>query len=338
MIVILDEQVTDEQVQKVIAHLVERGFDIHRSTGVSQIVLGVVGDTLRVDTREFAALDGVQKVIRITERFKLVSRTFKSDNTVVEVGAVEVGGNDVIMMAGSSGLTSADEVRSLGENLRDMGTSVMWSETGSAVVSLQADAGLDEAALKNLRKVADECGMAAMAEVSDHGDITHVVKYVDLVRVGARNMQNFTLLKELGKTTKPVLLQRGVAATLKELLMAAEYILAGGNRNVILCERGIRTFEHSSGYTLDVGAIPALKELTHLPIVVDPSHSAGGPDKVAPLARAAVAAGADGLLINVRLKSDMAAPDRGQTLTLEQYRQLVAGVRTVADAVGRKLR
>jgi len=337
MIVIMQEHATDEQIQAVIARLLDQGFDIHRSTGAAQTVLGVVGDTHTIDVRNFEILDGVKEVIRITEPYKLVGRTFRKENSVIKIGDAEIGSNRVALIAGPCSVESRDQIRRIAAFVKSTGTTLLRGGAYKPRSSPYSFQGLGEEGLKYMREAADENGMAVVSEVMDRMDIIPALKYVDVIQVGARNMQNFALLKELGKVDKPILLKRGMSATLKELLMAAEYIMAGGNHNVILCERGIRTFENYTRNTLDISAIPVLKKLTHLPVVVDPSHGTGLRDKVAPMARAAVAAGADGLIIEVHYEPDKAVSDGAQTLYFEQYEQLVKEIGIIASAVGRTL-
>ncbi len=337
MIVIMQEQATDAQVQQVIGKLLDMGFDVHRSTGAVQTVLGVVGDTHTLDPRMFEIIDGVHEVVRITEPYKLAGRTFRKHNTVIKVGQAEIGGEKIAMIAGPCSVESREQIRKIAPFVRQTGTDLFRGGAYKPRSSPYSFQGMGEEGLKYMREAADENGLKVVSEVMDRMDIIPALKYVDIIQVGARNMQNFALLKELGKIDKPILLKRGMSATLQELLMAAEYIMAGGNHNVILCERGIRTFENATRNTLDISAIPVLKKLTHLPVVVDPSHGTGLRDKVAPMARAAVAAGADGLMIEIHYDPDKALSDGAQTLYFEQYEQLVKECRIIATAVGRSL-
>lgn len=337
MIVVMQEHATDEQVQQVMEKLLDHGFDVHRSTGANQTVLGVVGDLHSIDIRDFEAIDGVSEVVRITEPYKLAGRTFKPDDSVIEVGKVRFGGNKVALIAGPCSIESRDQIKKIARLLKPTGTGVLRGGAYKPRSSPYSFQGLGEEGLKYLREAGDENGMVVVSEVMDRMDIIPALKYVDIIQVGARNMQNFTLLKELGKVDKPIVLKRGMSATLKELLMAAEYILAGGNHDVILCERGIRTFEDYTRNTLDISAIPILKKLSHLPVIVDPSHAVGIRDKVAPMALAAVAAGADGLMIEVHFNPDEALSDGAQTLFVEQYEKLVGEISIIASAVGRSV-
>jgi 3-deoxy-7-phosphoheptulonate synthase len=337
MIVIMAENASPEQIQHVLEKLHERGFDIHRSTGTSNTVLGVVGETQTVDLQDFRALDGVKEVIRISEPYKLAGRTFKPKDSIVTVGNTVFGGNKIAMIAGPCSIESRDQIRRIAKEVKATGTTMLRGGAYKPRSSPYSFQGLGEEGLKYMRAAGDETGMSVVSEVMDRMDIIPALKYVDMIQVGARNMQNFALLKELGKVNKPILLKRGMSATIQELLMAAEYIMAGGNHDVVLCERGIRTFSDITRNTLDIGAIPVLKKLTHLPVIADPSHGIGIRDKVAPMARAAVAAGADGLIIEVHYDPDKAFSDGAQTLYMEQYAKLVEEVRIIATAVGRTL-
>ena len=337
MIVIMQEKASDEQIQNVVGRLLDAGFDIHRSTGTSQTVLGVVGNTHSADTRTYEILEGVQEVIRITEPYKLVGRTFKRDNTVIKIKDAEIGGEKVTLMAGPCSIESRDQIKQIAKFVKSTGTNILRGGAYKPRSSPYSFQGMGEEGLKYMREAGDQYGLAIVSEVMDRMDIIPALKYVDMIQVGARNMQNFALLKELGKVDKPILLKRGMSATLKELLMAAEYIMAGGNHNVILCERGIRTFENYTRNTLDISAIPVLKSLTHLPVISDPSHGTGIRNKVAPMARASVAAGADGLIIEVHYDPDKAMSDGAQTLYFEQYEQLVKECAIIATAVNRSI-
>lgn len=337
MIIVLNENATEKQIQAVTEKVIDRGFDIHRSTGADQTVLGVVGDTHTVDTRDFEILDGVHEVIRITEPYKLASRTFKKENSKVKVGRAVFGGKDVPLIAGPCSIESRDQIKKIAKMLKKYDTKVLRGGAYKPRSSPYSFQGLGEDGLKYLREAGDMYDMAVVSEVMDRMDIIPALKYVDMIQVGARNMQNFALLKELGKINLPVLLKRGMSATLKELLMAAEYIMAGGNHQVILCERGIRTFETYTRNTFDISAIPVLQKLTHLPVITDPSHGVGIRDKVPPMARASVAAGADGLIMEVHYDPEKAFSDGAQTLYMDQYGKLVKELGIIASAVGRKV-
>ena len=335
MIVIMQTGSTDSEVQNAIEKLIDMGLDVHRSTGASQTVLGVVGDTHRIDVRAMEVLDGVHKVIRITEPYKLAGRVFRREDTVISVGDAVIGGKEVSLIAGPSAVESREQINEIAAFVKSTGTRFLRGGVFKPFGSPYAYHGLGEQGFKYLREAADNHGLAVVSEVQDQEHIALALQYVDILLVGSRNMQNFPLLQALGKIDKPVLLKRGMSATLKELLMAAEYIMAGGNHRVILCERGIRTFESYTRNTLDLSAIPVLEKLTHLPVVVDPSHATGVRDKVPPLARAAIAARADGLLIEVHPDPDKALVNGAQTLYYDQYEKLVREIQLIAGAVGR---
>ncbi|HEY8536694.1 MAG TPA: 3-deoxy-7-phosphoheptulonate synthase [Vicinamibacterales bacterium] len=337
MVVVMQERASEEQVENVVAHLVALGMDVHRSTGVSRTVLGAVGDDRHVDPRLIEMLDGVSEVLRVTEPYKLASRAFKPDGTVVQVGDVRIGGDEVIVMAGPCSAESETQVQATAAAVKRAGAKVLRGGAFKPRSSPYSFQGLGEEGLRLLRAAADAHDLKLVTEVMDVSQIELVDRYCDIFQVGARNMQNFTLLRELGRARKPVLLKRGIAATIEEWLLSAEYVLAGGNSDVILCERGIRTFENYTRNTLDISAIPVVKKRSHLPIIVDPSHGTGRRDKVAPMARAAVAAGADGLLIEVHCDPDHARSDGAQSLFPAQFDQLMAELRIIAPAIGRTI-
>jgi 3-deoxy-7-phosphoheptulonate synthase len=327
---------TEQQIQQVIDRLIGDGFDVHRSTGVERTVLGVVGGKI-VDHRDYELLEGVKEVIRITQPYKLASRTFRQEGTIVQVGEVQIGGNLVVMMAGPCTVENRDQINAAAEAVSKVGVRILRGGAFKPRTSPHSFQGLGEEGLKLLHDTARRRGMYVVSEIMDFTQIPMFLKYADILQVGARNMQNFSLLKELGKIQRPVLLKRGMAATIEELLLAADYIMTGGNHQVILCERGIRTFESYTRNTLDLSAIPVVKKLSHLPIIVDPSHGTGRRDKVAPMARAAVAAGADGLLVEVHPEPDKALCDGAQSLLPEQFEQLMGELKLIAAAVHRTI-
>jgi 3-deoxy-7-phosphoheptulonate synthase len=331
------ERATDEQVQSVIAKLMEMGFDVHRSTGALRTVLGAVGGSRQFDTALLEVLDGVQEVHRITEPYKLASRSFKPDNTVIHVGDLRIGGDEVIVMAGPCSAESEEQVESSAAAVKRAGAKVLRGGAFKPRSSPYSFQGLGEEGLRLLKSAADRHNLKLITEVMDISQLELIERYADILQVGARNMQNFTLLRELGRSKTPVMLKRGLSATIEEWLMSAEYILAGGNMNVMLCERGIRTFESYTRNTLDISAIPVVQKLSHLPIIVDPSHGTGKRDKVAPMARAAVAAGADGLIIEVHCDPDHALSDGAQSLFPAQFDRLMAELRIIAPAIGRSI-
>ncbi len=338
MVIVMEKAASEEQVQKVIESLVAAGYDVHRSTGVSHTVLGAVGTPNRVvDPSSLEMLPGVREVVKISEPYKLVGRTFKREDTVVNVSGILVGGREVVVMAGPCSVESREQVGSVAKSVQAAGARVLRGGAFKPRTSPYAFQGHGEQALRWMREAADANSLMVISEVMDIRTLEMMMRYVDCLQVGARNMQNFDLLKELGKLRKPVLLKRGLAATIEEWLLSAEYILAGGNAEVILCERGIRTFESATRNTLDISAIPVVKKRSHLPIVVDPSHGTGRRDKVIPMARAAIAAGADGLLIEVHNDPDRALSDGAQSLYPEQFETLMGELRVIAPVLGRSL-
>jgi 3-deoxy-7-phosphoheptulonate synthase len=337
MLVVMQQGATEPQIQTVIDRLVELGFDVHRSTGVIHTVLGGVGGKSDFDLEIFEVMDGVKEAHRIMSPYKLASRSFRPGGTVIRIGEVEIGGDRVVTMAGPCSVESRDQIERSAEAVARAGASVIRGGAFKPRSSPYAFQGLGEEGLQLLRAAADRNGLLVISEVMDQTQIPLIAQYADILQVGARNMQNFNLLRELGKRRKPVLLKRGIAATIEELLLSAEYILAGGNYDVILCERGIRTFETYTRNTMDISAIPVVKKLSHLPIVADPSHGTGRRNKVAPMARAAVAAGADGLLVEVHPDPDHALSDGAQSLRPEQFHELMAQLRIIAPAVGRRV-
>ena len=335
MVVVMDERASEDQIQHVIATLGEKGFDVHRSTGALRTVLGAVGGNRGFDTRLLEVMDGVHEVLRITEPYKLASRTFKPERTVVSMGDFRIGGDEVIVMAGPCSAETEEQVDAAAESVAKAGAKMFRGGAFKPRSSPYSFQGLGEDGLKLLREASSRHNLKLVSEVMDIGQLELLLRYVDMLQVGARNMQNFTLLRELGKTRTPILLKRGISATIEEWLLSAEYILAGGNTDVVLCERGIRTFESYTRNTLDISAIPVVQKLSHLPIVVDPSHGTGLRDKVAPMARAAVAAGADGLIIEVHPDPDHALSDGAQSMFPDQFERLMAELRIIAPAIGR---
>jgi 3-deoxy-7-phosphoheptulonate synthase len=337
MVVVMQEGAGEPQVQAVIDRLIAMGFDVHRSTGVRHTVLGAVGGKTDFDTRDIEVLEGVAEVLRISAPYKLASRTFRPQGTEVDVGGVRFGGATVPVIAGPCSIESREQIETIAAALAAEGVRIMRGGAFKPRTSPYSFQGLGEEGLRLFRAAADRHGMKVVSEVMDHTEIAMMVRYVDMLQVGARNMQNYILLKELGRVAKPVLLKRGPSATLEELLLASEYIMAGGNYNIVLCERGIRTFESYTRNTLDISAIPVVHKLSHLPIIADPSHGTGRRDKVPPMARAAVAAGADGLMIEVHHQPDKALSDGAQALTVPMFQALMRELRIIAQAVGRTI-
>ena len=337
MVVVMEERASEEQVQHVIAQLVEKGFDVHRSTGQLRSVLGAVGGNRSFDTRLIEVMAGVHEVLRITEPYKLASRTFKPERSTVSFGEFRVGGDEVIVMAGPCSVETDEQIAASASAVKKAGAKILRGGAFKPRSSPYSFQGLGEEGLRMMRTAADAEGLKVVSEVMDVSQIELVTRYADMLQVGARNMQNYTLLRELGRSRTPVLLKRGIAATIEEWLLSAEYVLAGGNTDVILCERGIRTFESYTRNTLDISAIPVIQKLSHLPIIADPSHGTGLRDKVAPMARAAIAAGADGLLIEVHPDPDNALSDGAQSIFPPQFDRLMAELRIIAPAIGRSI-
>src|SRR5438270_6935819 len=338
MIVAMQEQATEEQIQHVIERLINMGFEVHRSTGARQTVLGAVGARHEFDIRDVEVLPGVGEAHRISSPYKLVARSFRPEGTIVKFPrGVSIGGDEVVLMAGPCSVESREQIFAVAESVSRSGAKFLRGGAFKPRSSPYTFQGLGEEALKLMREAADKFHMLVVSEVMEISQIPLMLPYVDLLQVGARNMQNFNLLRELGKVRKPVLLKRGIAATIEELLLSAEYLLAGGNREVILCERGIRTFETYTRNTFDVAAIPIVKKLSHLPMTGDPSHGTGRRDKVPPMARAAVAAGADALLMEVHHDPEHALSDGAQSLYPDQFAKLMDELRLIAPAVGRKV-
>jgi 3-deoxy-7-phosphoheptulonate synthase len=338
MVVVMQEGATEEQVQSVINKLMGMGFDIHRSTGARHTVLGAVGAKLDFDTRDIELLGGVAEVLRISAPYKLASRQFRPEGSVIKLGKdVDVGGEQVVVMAGPCSVESAEQIDTIAETVSKLGARVLRGGAFKPRTSPYSFQGMGPKGLELMRRAADKYKLLVVSEIMDPSQLSMMLEYVDVLQVGARNMQNYNLLKDLGKAPKPILLKRGIAATIEELLLSAEYVMSGGNYNIVLCERGIRTFESYTRNTLDVSAIPVIHKLSHLPIIVDPSHGTGRRDKVPPMARAAVAAGADGLLIEVHNDPEKALSDGAQSLYLNQLEQLMKELRMIAPAVGRKI-
>jgi 3-deoxy-7-phosphoheptulonate synthase len=338
MVVVMHSGASDEQIQHVIDRLVSNGFDVHRSTGETNTVLGAVGVHPDFDARDIELLDGVREVVRITQPYKLASRAFRPEGTIVDLGeGVKVGGTEVVVAAGPCAVETKAQIDSVAERVASLGAKILRGGAFKPRSSPYAFQGLGEAGLKMMREAADRNGLLVVSEVMDPSQVELMLRYVDVLQVGARNMQNYHLLRALGEVRKPVLLKRGMSAMIEELLLSAEYIMSGGNYNVILCERGIRTFDTNTRNTLDIAAIPVIKKLSHLPIIADPSHGTGRRDKVAPMARAAVAAGADGLLIEVHPDPEHALSDGAQSLFPDQFGALMAELKIIAPAVGRKM-
>ena len=333
----MNGKTNDADVEKVIQKLHEMGHKVHISRGERRIVLGVIGDVENLASVPFYAYNGVEEIIRIIKPYKLASREFKDFNTIIKVKDITIGGKEVIVMAGPCVVENEKQIFETAQQVKAAGAKILRGGAFKPRTSPYSFQGLGEEGLKLLAQAGKETGLAVVTEVMSVNQIELVGKYTDIFQVGARNMQNFVLLKELGKTKKPILLKRGMSATIEELLLSAEYILSQGNYEVILCERGIRTFENYTRNTLDLSAVPALKRLSHLPIIVDPSHATGRWRLVSPMAKAAIAVGADGLLIEVHSDPKSSLSDGAQTLRFDTFSQLMKELSPIVQAVGREL-
>ncbi len=337
MVIVLEKNIADKQIENIIKHLEDFGFSVHKSTGVEQIVLGAIGVKPDFDTRNVKIIDGVAEVYRITEPYKLASRSFQKENTVITIKGIPIGGNEVMMMAGPCSIESEEQIFTLAEIVAKSGAKILRGGAFKPRTSPYAFQGMGEEGLKLIRKAADAYKLLVITEVMEIAQIDLIGKYTDIYQIGARNMQNFSLLKELGKTNIPIMLKRGLSATIEEWLMSAEYILSNGNRQIMLCERGIRTFETATRNTFDLSAIPVLQKKSHLPVAADPSHATGLRDKVLPMARAAVAAGADAIMVEVHHQPEKALSDGPQALLPEQFTELMKQIRLIAEVIGRKI-
>jgi 3-deoxy-7-phosphoheptulonate synthase len=335
MLVVMQEGAPEAQIDTVISRLVEMGFTVHRSTGVKHTVLGGVGPIDDFDPALLEVMEGVKECHRIVSSYKLANRNFRPGGTIIKIGNVEIGGPKVVSMGGPCSIESEKQIEESAAIVAKAGAQVIRGGAFKPRSSPYSFQGLGEQGLQIIRAAADRHGLLVVSEVMDQTQIPLLLQYSDILQVGARNMQNFNLLRELGKTRKPILLKRGIAATIEELLLSAEYIMSGGNYEVMLCERGIRTFETSTRNTMDIAAFPVLKKLTHLPVIGDPSHGTGKRDYVIPMARAAVAAGADGLIVEVHPDPDRAFSDGAQTLRPDQFTDMLVQVRAIAAAIGR---
>jgi 3-deoxy-7-phosphoheptulonate synthase len=337
MIIVLRPDATEEQQDHIIKKLKGLGLQVHISKGTERTILGAIGDEAILRSVPLEAIPGVEKVHPILKPFKLASRDFRKENTVIDVGGSQIGGNRIAVMAGPCAIENKTLLVEIAKEVKSAGANFLRGGAFKPRTSPYAFQGLEEEGLKYLAETRERVGLPVVTEVMDPRDIDMIVKYADILQIGARNMQNFRLLKDVGLCKKPVLLKRGISATIKEWLMSAEYIMSGGNHQVILCERGIRTYETATRNTLDLSAIPVLKQMTHLPVIVDPSHAVGKWDLVAPMAKAAVAAGADGLIIEVHSNPEEALCDGEQSLKPKSFKQLMEELRPIAVAVGRTI-
>ncbi len=336
MIVVMQSAATDEHIQSVIERMVELGFDVHRTSGAGQMMLAGVGTPAQFDVIEFQVMGGVQDAYRISSPYKLAGRSFKPDGTTITFpNGVVVGGNEVTIMAGPCSVESRDQILLSAQQVKAAGAQFLRGGAYKPRSSPYSFQGMGIEGLKLLREVGDRTGLLVITEVMEISQIEPMLQYIDCFQVGARNMQNFNLLRELGHVRKPVLMKRGISATIEEVLLSAEYILSGGNYDLMLCERGIRTFETYTRNTMDISAIPVLKKLTHLPVFGDPSHGVGKREFVPAMALASVAAGADGLLMEMHPNPDKAMSDGAQSLFPEQLATLVEQLRRLAPVVGR---
>ena len=338
MIVICEAKATEEQIELVLQRVRGAGLDVHRSDGAEHTVIGVIGDIKRLDAAAVQMMPGIREIVRVSSPFKLASREFHPDDTVVRVGEnCQIGGLDVAVMAGPCAVENEEQIEVCAEFVASNGAQVLRGGAYKPRSSPYSFQGLEEEGLKMMRRAADRHGLAVVTEVMSNEQISTVAEYADLLQIGARNMQNYQLLKDIGRAGKPVLLKRGMSATIQEWLMSAEYILNSGNPDVILCERGIRTFETATRNTLDISAIPVIKQVSHLPIIADPSHGVGIRRYVDPMTRAAIAAGADGVIVEVHPDPDKALSDGPQSLTFNEFSQLMNRCRIIATTIGRRL-
>ncbi|HKX31012.1 MAG TPA: 3-deoxy-7-phosphoheptulonate synthase [Blastocatellia bacterium] len=335
MIIVMEENATEDQIVNVVDRLVNLGFDIHRSTGTRYTILGAVGARI-TDTRSLELLDGVNKVVRVSSPYKLASRAFKPEGARIKIKDVVIGGEQVVVMAGPGTIESLEQIEVMADLLERQGMGMLCGGAFRASSDPYGFQGLGEEGLKLLREVTDSRGMLAVSELTDITQLHLFIKYVDIIQIGSHSMRNFALLKELARINKPVILTRGSSSTIEETLMSADYLMIGGNHQVIICESGIKTFETYTRRTLDVSAIPAIKKLSHLPVIADPCRGTGRRDKVPPMARAVVAAGADGLLLEVHHDPDRALCDAARSLSTEQFDKLADQLRLIAQAVEKK--
>ncbi|PIU41999.1 MAG: 3-deoxy-7-phosphoheptulonate synthase [Candidatus Omnitrophica bacterium CG07_land_8_20_14_0_80_42_15] len=338
MIIVLRPDATEEQIQHIVDKVQKLGLRPMISKGVERTIIGVIGEEDVIQAQPLEIYPGVEKVMPILKPYKLVSRDFKKEDSIIDLGGgVKVGGKKLIVMAGPCSVESENLLLDIAKKVKEAGALVLRGGAFKPRTSPYSFQGLGEEGLKYLAKAKEETGLLIITEIMDVREIGRIEKYADILQVGARNMQNFDLLKELGHIRKPILLKRGMANTVKEFLMSAEYILSGGNFSVVLCERGIRTFEESTRFTLDISAIPVIKNLSHLPVMVDPSHATGKWGLVGPCAKAAIAAGADGLIIEVHPNPEEAFSDGEQSLLPERFSALMGELRKVAKSVDREM-
>lgn len=337
MLIVMKPNSTPQQVENVIAKIKEAGLAAHLSQGIETTLIGAIGETHDLATEVFEVLDGVDMVKRITQPFKLASRQFHPENSIFPIDGFTVGGDEIAIIAGPCAVESRSQILETAQAVKEAGANALRGGVFKPRTSPYSFQGLGEEGLEYLAEAREQTGLPIVVEIMSQTQLEIMVKYVDVLQVGARNMQNFNLLRAIGETRTSVLLKRGLSATIEELLMSAEYILAGGNKQVMLCERGIRTFETTTRNTTDINAIPVLKNLTHLPVILDPSHATGHADYVAAIARAAVAAGADGLIVEVHRDPAHAVSDGKQSLKPEKFAEMVKQVKAIAEVIGRRV-
>ncbi len=339
MIIVMEKGASKEKVKHVLNRLESQGFKIHLSEGVEKTIIGAVGERsyLTRNNLDLEALPGVEKVVPILSKYKLASRDFHNENTIIKVGDLEIGGDSIQIMAGPCAIEGRDQALEVAEIVAKGGAKILRGGAFKPRTSPYDFQGLKEEGLKYMKEAGEQFGLKIISEVVDTRDVELVAEHVDIIQIGARNMQNFALLLEVAKTQKPILLKRGISSTIEEWIMASEYILSGGNPNVMFCERGIRTFETMTRNTLDLSAVPILKNLTHLPVIVDPSHGTGKWKLVSPMSKAAVACGSDGLIIEVHPNPECALSDGPQSLMPDKYYQLMSEIGSIAAAIGRKI-
>ncbi len=337
MIVVMKKSADKKDIGNVLKKINENGLKAHMSKGEEVTIIGIIGDERKVPQSQIMAMENVEKIIPVLAPYKLVSREFHPHNTIIKVNGFEIGGNEIIVMAGPCSVESEEQIIETAKSVKKSGAKILRGGAFKPRTSPYSFQGLGEEGLKLLKKAKEETGLPIITEVMDVRDVPLICKYADILQIGARNMQNYNLLKEVGKCRHSVLLKRGLSATVNEWLMSAEYIMSEGNYNIILCERGIRTFETITRNTLDLNAVPAVKELTHLPVVVDPSHGTGKYSLVAPMSKAAIAAGADGLILEVHPNPEKSVSDADQTISTKRFAKLMDELKLVAKAVGREL-
>lgn len=337
MIIKLKNNVTPNEIAEIKQHLINKGFEIHESFGKSTVIIGVIGDTTSIDQNSLYAYEYVENVLRVQEPFKKVNRKFKPENSIIDIDGIKIGGNNIVIIGGPCAVESENQIEEITPIIKAAGAKILRAGAYKPRTSPYSFQGLEQEGLRILKNAKKQFNIPVVSEIMSVEDIPYFVENVDLIQVGARNMQNFALLKELGKLDKPILLKRGISSTIEEWLMSAEYILSGGNNNVILCERGIRTYETSTRNTLDISSIPVIKKLSHLPIIIDPSHASGRWEYIESLSLAAIAAGADGLIIEVHQTPETALSDGQQSLKPEKFKTLIEKCRKIAQAIDKTL-